>query len=259
MYGIDISNIQRNIDLYEGTYHFAICKATEGKTFVDKSVQGYIRVLTELNKYIGLYHYARPDINNTQDKIMKEGHHFIDTVKTLGMMGRAILVIDWEGSGTERKDLLVTLINVIRNETGITPFVYANTSVLSTINNILSDLEVPIWGAMWDFGNGRFAGESLPLESLKRFKPEWKIWQYTSNGKYPGYAGRIDLDYSNLTPTDWKWYAGDRQEKLSDDMKWAIENGLFYGYADGTYRPNEPLKRGAAASLMRRLYDLIKE
>ena len=50
MYGIDISNWQKNIDLTAGKYDFAIIKATEGIGFKDKSFHKFAVQLTKLNK-----------------------------------------------------------------------------------------------------------------------------------------------------------------------------------------------------------------
>ena len=65
MYGIDISNHQRNIDLTAGKYDFAIIKATEGVSFKDLSFEKFAVQLTGLNKLVGCYHFARPDLHGT--------------------------------------------------------------------------------------------------------------------------------------------------------------------------------------------------
>lgn len=258
MYGMDISNIQRGIDLYEGKYEFCICKATEGKTLIDKSVSEYVKILESMGKRIGLYHYARPDINSTPELMREECINFIGTVRSLDMLNKAILVIDWEGAGTERRDLLEVLITGIRNEAGITPFVYCNTYVLRQLEIFLSDMEVPIWCAMWDYGKEKMVGETI-TQFANSIGSTWPIWQYTSNGKYPGYKGRIDLDYTRMTRDEWDRYSGKKKEVVSKDMAWAVNHGIFKGYNDGTYREDEPLTRGQAATLFRRFHDSIAE
>lgn len=258
MYGMDISNIQRGIDLYQGNYYFCICKATEGKNLVDKSVAEYITILESLGKKIGLYHYARPDINSTPELMREEWINFIGVVRSLNMLNKAILVIDWEGAGTDRLDLLEVLINGIRNETGVTPFIYCNTYVLKQLKSFAIDMKVPIWCAKWDYGDGRMVGEEIK-QFADSIGSTWPIWQYTSNGKYPGYSGRIDLDYTRMTMNEWDIYSGKKKEVVSKDMAWAVNYGIFKGYNDGTYREDEPLTRGQAATLFRRFYDHISQ
>lgn len=258
MYGMDISNIQRGINLYEGKYEFCICKATEGKNLVDKSVGEYVPILESIGKKIGLYHYARPDINSNVELMMEEYINFIGVVRSLNMLNKSILIIDWEGVGTERLDLLEVLINGIRNETGITPFIYCNTYVLKQLESFAVDMKVPIWFAKWDYGEGRLVGEEIS-QYADLIGKKYSIWQYTSKGKYPGYNGRIDLDYTRMTMDEWDICSGKKKEVISDDMSWAINYGIFNGYSDGTFKPNEPLTRTQAASLFRRFYTHIAE
>lgn len=255
---MDISNIQRGIDLYEGNYHFCICKATEGKNLIDKSVAGYVPILESMGKKIGLYHYARPDINSTPELMREEWINFTATVRSLNMLNKAILVIDWEGAGTERLDLLEVLISGIRNETGITPFIYCNTYVLKQLESFVVDMKVPIWCAKWYYGDNRLVGEENPQDD-DYIGSKWSIWQYTSKGKYPGYDGRIDLDYTRMTMDEWDLYSGRKKEFIPADMQWAINYGIFNGYKDGTYRPEELLTRSQAASLFRRFHTSLAE
>lgn len=51
----------------------------------------------------------------------------------------------------------------------------------------------------------------------------------------------------------------EKKEQLSDDMKWAIETGLFVGYGDGKYGPKDNLTREQLATVLRRYTDYIKE
>ena len=45
-----------------------------------------------------------------------------------------------------------------------------------------------------------------------------------------------------------------KDQYYSDPIKWAHEQGLVFGYEDGTFRPDEPLTRGQAVTLLYR-YD----
>lgn len=143
-------------------------------------------------------------------------------------------------------------------KTGITPFIYASSSVLQNLYKFL-DSKFPFWVARWPNLNSYQAGRD---PQLKRFDSnyEWKIWQYTSNGSFPGYTGRVDLDYSSLSRDEWIKAAQPKsfsmtKEDFSDEMYWAIENHLFQGYSDGSYRPEEKLTRNQLAVVLKRFHD----
>ena len=104
MYGIDISNWQKNIDLTAGKYDFAIIKATEGVGFKDPSFEKFAVQLTELNKLVGCYHFARPDLHGTISSMEKEADWFITVVRNAGLLNTAILVLDWETEPMDRED-----------------------------------------------------------------------------------------------------------------------------------------------------------
>jgi len=47
--------------------------------------------------------------------------------------------------------------------------------------------------------------------------------------------------------------------KFKANIEWCADNGIASGYADGTFRPNEPVTRGQMAAFMHRLYNKLKE
>lgn len=257
MYGIDISNWQKNIDLAAGDYDFAIIKATEATGFIDLSFEDFAIQLTKLNKLIGCYHFARPDINNTTNKMEKEADWFISVVKRSGLLNKAILVLDWETEPMDREDLLNAFILRVENQTGITPFIYGSKSKLNSWKNWWAISHCPIWMAVWPSISrpsvGVDPGFTKPNKTVN-----WSIWQYTSTGTYPDYNGNIDLDYCELTAEEWKKFAGmktesaEEPEVITEDMKWAIDNGIFAGYGNGKYGPKDPLTREQSATLLRR-------
>ena len=94
MYGMDISSYQSKLDLTKGTYDFAIMKATEGVGFTDKAFHNFAVQLTELDKLVGCYHFARPDLHGTVSGMEKEADWFIQKVKDEGLLNKSILVLD---------------------------------------------------------------------------------------------------------------------------------------------------------------------
>lgn len=252
---MDISNYQNKIDLSVGTYDFAIIKATEGIGFVDKSFNKFAVQLTELNKLIGCYHFARPDLNGTISGMEREANHFWNTVKNAGLENNAILVLDWETEPMDSPTLIEAWTTEIEELTGRKPFIYGSRSKLKNWMGYKAVKENPIWVAVWPnttkYEVGTDPGLLKPADSIV----PWKIWQYSSTGRYPNFSGNIDLDYCKMNKEEWLSMAGYKapeKEIISEDMKWAIDAGLFHGYKDGKFHPQDPLTREQAASVLRR-------
>lgn len=259
MNGIDISNIQCKMDLKSACEHieFVIMKASEGKNFCDKSFYKYAVQLTKLNKLMGCYHYCRPDNNkNPAD----EADNFINTVFKAGLIGKAILVADWE-QDVSNPEWLISFCNEIMDRTGVRPFIYGSTNPLSKIYSIVGNT-FPFWVAQWPTSGDIMIGTS-PAKKGPNFVSEWRIWQHSSRGLVPGYGSFIDLDYTTMTKDEWldacKIKSSKQEEVLSDDMQWAIKIGLFEGHNNGVFKPKEPLTREQAATLFKRYTQILKD
>ena len=129
---------------------------------------------------------------------------------------------------------------------------------MSTINGYSCIRDRVKWLAQWPTIEQIEVG-SLPKSSKMPEKYSPTIWQYSSNGKYPDLKGRIDLDYTPITKHDWIKIANPNfiHQVITDDMQWAIDAGIFKGYSDGTLRPDEPLTRGQAATIVRRTVEYM--
>lgn len=259
MYGIDISNIQRNMDLNRAceSIDFVIMKASEGKTFRDKSFNNYVVQLTKLNKLIGAYHYCRPD--NNKDPA-DEADNFINTVFEAGILGKAILVADWE-EDVSNPEWLITFCNEILDRTGVRPFVYGSYQPLCRIYDIVKDM-YPFWIAQWPTKEEIPVGNP-PVKQVPTFRYPWKIWQYSSSGVVDGYFSHVDLDVTTMTKEEWIEAASIKsavqKEVLTDDMQWAIKVGLYEGHNNGLFKPKDPLTREQAATLFKRYTQILKD
>ena len=91
--GIDISKWQAGIDLNKINCDFVIIKATEGKSYVDPSCDIFFQEALNLNKKIGIYHFA----NNSDNTAEQEADWFIKNTK--GYIGKAIPILDFEDKG----------------------------------------------------------------------------------------------------------------------------------------------------------------
>ncbi len=267
MFGIDISNYQKGIDLSKYDTDFVIMKATEGNGFEDKSFKNYLVQLTKLDKLIGCYHFARPDLHPTLEGMMNEAVWFVNTMKDYDLLGKAILVLDWEVEPMNQEALIREWLENVQNMTGVKPFIYGSRSKLTTtaFKNLLSDY--PIWMAAWPTTRSVFwdeVEEYVNKYMAKKNNVNWIIWQFSANGKLSGFNGAVDLDYAEMSRNKWLEMAGSvstpepEAEIISADMQWAIDIGLFQGYGDGRYGPKDYLTREQAAVLFRRYNKIIE-
>lgn len=259
MFGIDISNWQAGLNLHrhKDEFDFAICKITEGRNFYDPMADTFVGQLAELGKEIGMYHFARPDVNETSIKMVAEADHFCDTFLTLKERYgcNPLPFLDWEIQITTGKEKLLidSFMKQCQNRLGITPFLYCSHTLLTGVPELVF---YNIWFPQWPM-NARIAMDGA--ESFVNMRKDetlykgWIIWQFTSYGRLNGYSSNVDFDYTELTPDGWRRLAGVKEEEtLSDEMRWAVEIGLFKGYKDGRYHPNDALTRDQAAKLFYR-------
>lgn len=262
MYGMDISSYQSKLDLTKGTYDFAIIKATEGGQFISNSFHNFAVQLTELDKLIGCYHFARPDLHRTIKEMEMEADHFVETVNDENLLHKAILVLDWEKRPFDREDLVQAWVLRVESQTGVIPFIYGSKSKLNNWKDWWVMKHCPIWMALWPtirrYQVGVDPGLIIPSKTVN-----WSIWQYSSTGQYPGFSGDVDLDYCEFNRETWLKMAGHEwepvKEVINEDMKWAIDIGLFTGYENGLYGPKDPLTREQAAALFRRYNNIIAQ
>lgn len=237
--GLDISMWQRGIDLSKIEFDFVIIKATEGANIKDSCAAGYISQLTGTDKLIGLYHYARPSKNTAET----EAKYFVNRVRELDMVGKAILALDWEGDEVNGKNQwALDWCNHVSELTGAIPLVYCNQSQWTSNGLAYITRNYPLWLANWS-----------------SYSPnvEYAIWQYTSTGKLNGYSGNLDLDQANITRERWEELAGWVQTapKLDEYEQWAIDNGIFKGRSDGHYDWSTNITRHEIAIVLKRFYD----
>ncbi len=192
--GIDVSHYQGRIDwgrVARSGHHFAIAKATEGRTYIDDT---YLRnkILAEANGLaFGAYHFARPDPR--PNDAVREANHFLDVARL--EPGNVIPVLDLETTGglSHRRltRWILTWLRRVHERIGVRPMVYTsptgwaertgNTTVIAEAGYDV--LWVAHWGVRepalparnWD-GNG------------------WSLWQRSDCGSVPGIRGCVDVN-----------------------------------------------------------------
>lgn len=260
MYGMDLSHYQDNIDLSKGNYDFCIIKATEGIGYTDKSFDKFAEQLTKLDKLIGCYHYARPDLHGYITSMREEANWFVEEVKRMNLLGKAILILDWEKEPMDNEELVSAWCDKVFRETGVRPFIYGSASKINKWANAGWDVlkDHPIWIAKWPDGKRFEVGEELELIHPKG---TWTIWQYSAVGLYPDFQGNVDLDLTKLSRDAWMVCAGNTpykpEETITQTMQWCIDKGIFVGDGEGHYMPNNPLTREQAAQVIYNIFNII--
>lgn len=248
MNGIDISR-WNPVDLSKVPCDFVIVKATQGTGYVSPTYKSQIAQADSLGKLLGVYHYA------SSGGAIAEAKHFLNTVKDY--IGKAIMVLDWEGeqnSNFKNPEYALSWLRYVKQETGITPFIYMSKSVCRQYASVW-DASYPLWCAQYK--NQQPSGyQENPWTDAKGFGA-WDsplIFQYSSKGQLDGYSGNLDLDKAYINAEVWKAYAsggkvreevddiltptlrkGDRNHYVQEWQERLNRNGYCCGNADGIF------------------------
>ena len=203
--GIDVSGWQPESITRDVDYDFAIIKISEGTSFRASLAAAQYQGAKERGKLLGVYHFA-----STEDPAA-EADHFVATAQPY--LREAILVLDFEADAIDAwggKGAKVFLDRVYAR-TGIKPLIYCSGSVAARADmKPVADAGYPLWVVSW--GANQSGGYRVPPVPSAGQWDEVTIHQYTSNGVLPGYAGRLDLNVTPITPAEWSTLAsGDRK------------------------------------------------
>lgn len=196
MQGIDISNYQAGMDLNAVPHDFALVLATYGTSFIDHSCNGFVSALKAENKPWGVYHYCTG--------VEGEADYFIDNVR--GYVHQGILALDWESGGNKRwgdLDYLESLIRRVKTLSGVNPVIYTPASAYNSVAPVARSLNCGMWVA--DYASMDPTGyQDSPWHENDY---GMILFQYSSNGRLPGYARALDLDKAYIDSEQWKEYA----------------------------------------------------
>jgi GH25 family lysozyme M1 (1,4-beta-N-acetylmuramidase) len=192
--GIDVSHYQGRIDwgrVARSGHHFAIAKATEGRTYVDHT---YLRnkILAEANGLaFGAYHFARPD--SRPNDAVREANHFLDVARL--EPGNVIPVLDLETTGgLSHRPLtrwILTWLRRVHERIGVRPMVYTSpTGWAERTGNTTVVAEAGydvLWVAHW--------GVREPALPARNWGGNgWSLWQRSDCGSVPGIRGCVDVN-----------------------------------------------------------------
>lgn len=186
--GIDISHHQPVLNwnmVNNQNITFAYIKATEGITLKDRNYKTNYDTSRETNIHIGSYHFYIFGLSGSE-----QARNFINTAKC--QTGDMIPAIDVEHSksnpystdstfSASTRNELITLEKELYDYYGVHPVIYTNKDCYKLyVKNLFPDNI--IW--ICDLYNE-------PSDDIKN----WRLWQFSHEGKLPGVTEKIDLNY----------------------------------------------------------------
>ena len=201
LYGIDVSSNQPEGIVSMVPNDFAIVKMSGNPQGYDWNyVNPYAKkqAADAMRKHgrLGLYHFTWGKPANT------EADFFVEQVRNLGYIGKAVLVIDYEAQAVELgRGWVKRFADRILDRTGVKPVIYASGSVIVSQN--LMALGYPIWCANYSRGYDRINGYSTAGCTIYGGCEKSVLWQYTSQGFLKGYGAALDCNVFFGTSSDW--------------------------------------------------------
>lgn len=203
LYGLDISTWQ-SVGTGDSAKDFLICKATEGTGYVDPKCDKHYQRAKGKGKLLGVYHFARPDLNKGTDGAKAEAKYFYNNCK--GYIKQAILVLDWEQPGTTGQvSWAKAWLDEVYRLAGVRPLIYMSASVVNGNNWSSVSGNYGLWIAGYPAAYN-VKNPPTPTAGAMPYKigswKFWAIWQYSSG------AGTLDYNIANMDANGWKAYAG---------------------------------------------------
>ncbi len=186
IYGVDVSNWQGHVDwasVRASGHLFAFTKATEGVTFVDRTlVKNRIGMASAELVLRGLYHFAHPGRNSAA----AEALHFLSTIGPLAQGEVPVLDLEVE-SGPGVGAWAAEWMSIVEEASGHTPILYSGAYYLAEIPTAALT-RYPLWVAAWGRNNGNIPS----IQPRTDRWDSWTFWQFTSRADVPGVVGNTD-------------------------------------------------------------------
>lgn len=200
LYGIDISNWQKGINLYKLTNEtdFVIAKASEGLFYEDPTFRENMLHAFDCGLLRGAYHFARE--NNPED----EARYFYSVVKDY--IGSVILVLDYETENWDNCQWCELFISAFYKLAHVYPLLYISASRLPEYENSWIHEKCGLWLAGYPYPATAYdEQQEMPYSPYP-----WAfaaIWQFTSSLQLSGYDSRLDGNYAYMDGWAWLKYA----------------------------------------------------
>ena len=192
---LDISRYQR---LEAGAFHAmqndgilaVIHKASQGTSYVDPAYADAKKRAGVVGMLFGAYHFG------TSSNPVDQADHFLEAA-----WGTNFLVLDWEGNKEATMSRLQAegVVQRIFDKTGVWPVLYSGQAFFKANSNASKILaRCPFWIARYN----------VKPPTIKN----WKLWQYTSEGRVKGIEGNVDRNRFKGTAEElqawWKQQEG---------------------------------------------------
>lgn len=201
LFGIDVSSNQPEGIVSMVPNDFAIVKVSGNPQsyawdYVNPYAKKQAADAMKRHGRLGLYHFTWGKAANT------EADFFVEQVRKLGYVGKAVLVIDYEAEAVDLgRNWVKRFAQRIKERTGVTPVIYASGSVI--VSQELFGLGYPIWCANYSKGYQAIEGYSTSGCTIYGGCEKSTLWQYTSQGFLDGYDGALDCNVFFGTSADW--------------------------------------------------------
>jgi len=189
IHGIDVSRYQNRINwkLVAGMksldvkLQFAVMKATEGQTFIDKTFKRNWKNSREAGMIRGAYHFSRGDKDAAA-----QARNFITTVRL--MPGDLPPVLDVESLYNtpvpEFQEKVALWLQLVEQHYKVKPIIYSNASFYNQyLHPYFADY--PLWVA-------HYKERHQP-----RVKRDWLMWQHNEGGRVDGIQAFVDFNVYN--------------------------------------------------------------
>ncbi|WP_261809561.1 GH25 family lysozyme [Levilactobacillus humaensis] len=208
--GIDVASYQAGYKVGKAGGSFVIVKATQGTNYLNPEYGTQVKQTLAAGKKLGIYHFAQGG------SAVAEAKYFLSKAKK--SVGKAILVLDFEGSAVNRGVAWAkTWLDYVYQQTGVRPLIYMGLADENRLNWSPVAKNYGLWIAQYNNYN-RVSG--YHPRSMYGSVKHWKtiaIFQYTSAGKLSGWGGNLDFNVFYGSKATWDKYAktGDKSKAKS--------------------------------------------
>lgn len=198
--GIDISNWEPTLQLKKlKGIDFAIFKATEGLSFKDSTLAGFVKQAKKCKLLFGCYHFAR---NNVPQQ---EAEFFYKVVKPY--VGQCIFVLDIEDTAIKNPaKYCKKFCDRFFELSGVRPLIYTYDYYRSRFNGYVGIYkDYDLWLAGYPRSYTTWTKDDCPYKAHPW--PYIAMWQFTDKGRLTGSQYNLDLNYAYMTKAAWKAYS----------------------------------------------------
>ncbi len=187
--GIDVSHWNGTVNwpaVKSAGVSFAICKATEGRTFVDSTLDTNYAAMKANGIYRSAYHFGRPATDP-----VSQARIFYNRVRPSS--GDLPLTLDLEATdgltGAQVRFWTQRFVAEIKRLMGRAPIIYTSQRFWRDEGgNGPNNFDCPLWvvNLKPDYTN---YSPALPVAWSS-----WRIWQWSFTGTVPGVSGNCDMN-----------------------------------------------------------------